>query len=133
MSVGKETNISELGNIPCNFEVKNTVNQIEILQNTDVFITHCGMNSVNESLYYGVPMVLFPQQSEQGAVAQRVSDLGAGIKLKKNRSEVIKEAVSIIINNKNYKNKAKEIGESFRKAGGAKKGADTILRIIESN
>lgn len=66
-------------------------------------------------------------------MAQRVSDLGAGIKLKKNRPEVIKEAVSIIINNKNYKNKAKEIGESFRKAGGAKKGADTILRIIESN
>lgn len=133
MSVGKETNISELGNIPSNFEVKNTVNQIEILQNTDVFITHCGMNSVNESLYYGVPMLLFPQQSEQGAVAQRVSDLGAGIKLKKNRPEVIKEAVSIIINNKDYRNKAKEIGESFRKAGGAKKEADTILKIIESN
>ncbi|MFU7518185.1 glucosyltransferase, partial [Clostridium sp. HCS.1] len=54
MSVGKETNISELGNIPCNFEVKYTVTHIDILQYTDVFITHCGMNSVNESLYYGV-------------------------------------------------------------------------------
>lgn len=27
------------------------------------------MNSVNESLYYGVLMVLYPQQSEQGAEA----------------------------------------------------------------
>ncbi len=132
MSVGKETNISELGNIPSNFEVKNTVNQIKILQNTDVFVTHCGMNSVNESLYYGVPLVLFPQQSEQGAVAQRVSDLGAGIKLKKNTPEVIKETVSIIMNNKDYRKNAKGIGKSFKKAGGAKKGADAILKIIES-
>ena len=130
MSVGKETKISELGNIPSNFEVENSVDQIRILQNSDVFITHCGMNSVNESLYYGVPMVLFPQQSEQGAVAQRVSELGAGIMLKKDSPELIKEYVSMILNNKDYRDKAKEIGESFRKAGGAKKGADVILKII---
>lgn len=133
MSVGKGTNISELGNIPDNFEVQNMVDQIKTLQSTDVFITHCGMNSVNESLYYGVPMVLFPQQSEQGAVAKRVSDLGAGIILKNNNKDLIKESALMIINNKDYKDKAIEIGESFRKAGGAKKGADVILKVIDSN
>ena len=106
MSVGKETKITDLGNIPDNFEVKNTVDQIRTLQNTDVFITHCGMNSVNESLYYGVPMVLFPQQSEQGAVAQRVNDLGAGILLKKDNPELINETVIKIINNNIYKENA---------------------------
>ncbi len=131
MSVGKETNISELGDIPNNFEVENTVDQIKVLQNTDVFITHCGMNSVNESLYYGVPMVLFPQQSEQRAVAQRVSDLGAGVMLKKDSPELIEKSVSMIMDNKDYRDKAKEIGKSFRKAGGAKKGADVILKIID--
>ncbi len=131
MSVGKETNISELGDIPNNFEVENTVDQIKTLQNTDVFITHCGMNSVNESLYYGVPMVLFPQQSEQRAVAQRVSDLGAGVMLKKDSPELIEKSVSMIMDNKDYRDKAKEIGKSFRKAGGAKKGADVILKIID--
>ena len=131
MSVGKETNISQLGDIPNNFEVENTVDQIKVLQNTDVFITHCGMNSVNESLYYGVPMVLFPQQSEQRAVAQRVSDLGAGVMLKKDSPELIEKSVSMIMDNKDYRDKAKEIGKSFRKAGGAKKGADVILKIID--
>lgn len=33
------------------------------------------MNSVNESLYYGVPMVLFPQHIEQGLVAKRTAEL----------------------------------------------------------
>lgn len=79
MSVGKGTIISDLGYIPNNIEVKNSVEQIKVLQNTDVFITHCGMNSVNDSLYYGVTMVLFPQHSEQGLVAKRVHVLGAGI------------------------------------------------------
>ena len=59
MSVGANILINDLGDVPSNFEIKNIVDQINVFQNTDVFIAHCGMNSVNESLYYGVPMVLF--------------------------------------------------------------------------
>ncbi len=133
MSVGKGTAIEELGNIPNNFEVKNTVEQIKVLQNVDVFITHCGMNSVNESLYYGVPMVLYPQQEEQGMVAKRVSDLGAGVFLKYNSPEYIKEAVLKVMNNDNYKKNANKLAKSFKDAGGAKKAADSILKVIDAS
>ncbi len=61
---------------------------------TDVFVTHSGMNSVNESLYYGVPMVLFPQHSEQRMVAKRVVHLGAGIMLKRINQKVLKSSIS---------------------------------------
>lgn len=77
----KEFDIKKLGYIPNNFQVENSVEQVIVLQSTDVFITHCGMNSVNEGLYYGETMVLFPNHSEQRMVAQRVYDLGAGIML----------------------------------------------------
>ena len=117
MSVGKNTDIKSLGDIPNNFCIKNSVNQIEVLQNSDVFITHCGMNSVNESLYYGVPMVLFPQHSEQKKVSDRVSDLEAGI----------------ILNNNKYKENAIKISESFNSAGGSKRASDIILEIIDKN
>ena len=133
MSVGKDTDIESLGDIPDNFSVKNSVKQIEVLQNTDVFITHCGMNSVNESLYYEVPMVLFPQQSEQKMVGQRVADLGAGIMLKKNNIEEIKKAVLDVISNNNYKENAVKLSKSFHSAGGAKKASDVILKIIDSS
>ncbi|HBA02769.1 MAG TPA: glucosyltransferase, partial [Clostridium sp.] len=99
MSVGKDTVIEDLGYIPDNFQVKNSVEQIIVLQNTDVFITHCGMNSVNESLYYGVPMVLYPQHEEQGMVAKRVADLKAGIFLKGNNPKSIKDAVLQVMDN----------------------------------
>ncbi|MDD5015971.1 MAG: glycosyltransferase [Atribacterota bacterium] len=131
MSVGKDTTLESLGKIPSNMEVKNWVNQIEVLQRADVFISHCGMNSVNESLYFGVPIVTFPQHSEQGLVAKRVVDLGAGIPLRKNNSELIYEAVQEILTNESYKEKARKIGEGFKKSGGAKKAASFILDVIE--
>lgn len=133
MSVGKDTDIKILGNIPNNFCIKNSLNQIEVLQNSDVFITHCGMNSVNESLYYGVPMVLFPQQSEQRMVAQRVFDLGAGSMLKKNNIEYIKKITLEVMNNDKYKENAISLSKTFHRAGGAKKASDAILNIIDTN
>jgi len=123
--------IEELGYIPDNFQVKNSVRQIVVLQDTDVFITHCGMNSVNESLYYGVPMILYPQQEEQGMVAKRVSDLGAGIFLKGNNPKYIKDAVLQVMDNKDYKKSANKLAGSFKNAGSAKKAANFILKAID--
>ncbi|WP_195262926.1 macrolide family glycosyltransferase [Clostridium sp. 1001275B_160808_H3] len=132
MSIGKGTSISELGTIPDNFEVRNSVEQIKVLQDVEVFITHCGMNSVNESLYYGVPMVMYPQQSEQGMVCRRVADLDAGIVLKRNSPKCIKEGVLEVFSNHKYKENAEKLGKSFRSEGGYKKAAEAILKIIEN-
>ena len=133
MSVGKNTDIKSLGHIPNNFCIKNSVNQIEVLQNSDVFITHCGMNSVNESLYYGVPMVLFPQHSEQKMVCDRVSDLEAGIILNNNSIESIKNSTLDVLDNDKYKENAMKLSESFNSAGGSKRASDIILDIIDKN
>lgn len=133
MSVGKGTSIGSLGEIPNNFVVKQNVEQIEVLQNTDVFITHCGMNSVSESLYYSVPMILFPQQSEQKMVANRVVNLGAGIMLKGVKPSHIYSAVQQVMTNTRYKGSARKLAESFRNSGGAKKAADTVLQVVGEN
>lgn len=132
MSVGENTEVNDLGKIPHNFEVKNRVDQIEVLNKSHVFITHCGMNSVNESLYYGVPMVLFPQHSEQSMVAERTAALGAGLILRKNKPGDIKQAIEHILNDATYKENANKISESFKLAGGAKKAADVIIDLIDN-
>lgn len=133
MSVGKDTDIKSLGHIPDNFQIEKRVEQVKVLQETDAFITHCGMNSVSESLYYSVPMILFPQHSEQRMVAERVASLGAGIILKKSKPELIRDAVFKVINDNEYKENANKLAKSFHYAGGAQKAADAVLKVIEES
>lgn len=129
MSVGEIVDLDELGSIPPHFRVERSVNQIEVLQQVELFITHCGMNSVNEALYYGVPLVLFPQTNEQGGVAYRVNELGAGTYLKENSVTAIQVAVKEVMENISYRENASKIAEGFHKCGGPKMAADKILSI----
>ncbi len=79
MSIGNKTEISDLGNIPKNFIVKNYVPQTELLKYTKLFITHGGMNSTHEGIYNGVPLVVIPQSADQPVIARQVENLGAGV------------------------------------------------------
>ena len=133
MSVGEFIDLESLGDIPSNFTIERTVNQIEVLQQVDGFLTHCGMNSVNEALYYKVPMVLFPQTPEQYGVANRVSELGAGIYLKDNTVNCIKESIKKLLENTSFNKSAEIISNSFKKTGGYKLAADKIENIIKFN
>lgn len=130
ISAGKDTDISSMKKAPANFDIQPYVNQLKVLSSTDVFITHCGMNSVNESLYMGVPMVLFPQHSEEAAVAARVEQLKAGFRLKKDNAKHIKKAVSEVLENAEYKENAAKLMRDFRNSGGAKEAAAFIESVL---
>ena len=67
-----------LGSIPENIFACGFVPQVEVLGHTDVFLTHCGMNSVNEALSLGVPMVAMPFINDQVTNARRIVELGLG-------------------------------------------------------
>ncbi len=133
MSVGNIIDLNSLGTIPENIKVERNVDQIHVLQQADAFLTHCGMNSVNEALYYQVPLILFPQTNEQSGVAYRVNELGAGIYLKENSTDAIRQAVKEILENNSFKEHAKKIAESFYRCGGAKKAAEKILSVSKKN
>lgn len=64
--------------------------------------THHGMNSANESLYMGTPMVLFPQHSEENAVDTRVEQLGAGLRLRRATPAEIRKAVQTVLDEQKY-------------------------------
>lgn len=126
ISVGSVIQPEELGELPDNIQVGQRVNQIEVLQRTDVFLSHCGMNSANESLFYEVPMVMFPQGADQGVVADRIAELGAGVLLKKYTAKDIRNAIELVLHNSQYKENAKKISESFKRSGGVKEAVDKI-------
>ncbi|MBQ8638083.1 MAG: glucosyltransferase [Lachnospiraceae bacterium] len=130
LSVGKNTDLSKLGEIPAYFTVLPYVNQLEVLAKSDVFVTHCGMNSVQESLYLGVPMVLFPQHSEEYAVAHRAEELGTGVRIKRASVKTLKKAVQEVIKNPQYKKNAMEMRENFMQCAGPAGAAAWIEKVI---
>ncbi len=71
-----------LGPIPANIFAYSFVPQLEVLQKADLFITHCGMNSVNEAMSLGVPMLAMPIINDQIANAKRIAELGIGMRMR---------------------------------------------------
>ncbi len=131
ISVGEQVSKNAFDDLPDNICVYTTVDQIAVLEKADVFITHCGMNSVSESLYYGVPLVMFPKTSEQGGVAQRVLQLGAGIMLEKQDAASIKKAVEEVLSEDGYKKNVQKIADGFKRCVGAKGAADKIIKTCK--
>ncbi len=114
-----------------NIKILPYADQVSILKTADVFITHCGMNSTNEGLYFGVPLVMYPQTAEQKTVAQRVKQLGAGIMPGIFSPEEILNSCLLLVNDTSYKAKAEIIGQSFKQCGGAGLAAEKILEVCE--
>ncbi|OPX43790.1 oleandomycin glycosyltransferase [Ruminiclostridium hungatei] len=134
MSVGRNINMESFRDIPENFVIMDHVPQLEVLKHADLFITHGGMNSANESLYYSVPLIAVPHFFDQPIVAYRVAELGAGIVIEKDKvsPERLKEAAVSIFSNRGYRQNSEKAGKTLRAAGGYKRGVDEILNIINS-
>jgi len=127
ISIGSLTDKALLGNLPANVSVHESVDQIAVLQKADAFVSHCGMNSASEAMYFGVPLVMLPQTAEQGGVAGRVRQLGAGVMLK--RSDELLDAVNLVLTDPRYRENARKIALGFRKCKGAKAAAAKILSM----
>ena len=126
ISCGNVIDIGALGVLPDNVKVYPYVDQPDILSRADVFITHCGMNSVSESLYMATPLVLYPQTSEQRAVARRTIEIGAGLMLTDDSVQGIRSAVQEVLNNASYSTAAKACSEDFRSCIGTAGAAEFI-------
>ena len=129
LSVGDQVDLSAFGPMPEQIQVYPYVDQIAVLEKADVFLTHCGMNSVSEALYHGVPLVLLPKTSEQGAVAVRTEQLGAGVRLEKTDSDTIRRLTEQVLASPEYRKNAEIIGAGFRNCPGAAGAADKIEAV----
>ncbi len=129
-----DRHVGGLGPVPSNFVVQASVPQLAVLRRARAFVSHGGMNSVNESLASGVPLVVVPQMSEQAVVGQRVAELGAGICLKSEEAsaERLRESVLRLLTG-TFQPRVDGIRESFEQAGGARRAADAISTFVNAD
>jgi MGT family glycosyltransferase len=128
MAVGEQTNPAELGTIPSNVRIRPFFPQLQVLRRTAVFITHAGMNSTMEALYFAVPMLAVPQQPEQAATARRIADLGLGHQLAPEdvAPEALRTGADALQAGDQVRRNVAAMSEVVRTAGGAPAAADAI-------
>ncbi|MDZ4688794.1 MAG: macrolide family glycosyltransferase [Planctomycetaceae bacterium] len=129
MSVGKKTNIAELGAIPDNFVIRDFMPQVELLKRADLFISHGGLGSVNESLNYGVPLLMWTQNPEHAYNSSCVVRLGAGVVLRNAdlKPAALRQKTLAALRNDRLRQSAVSMRDVFRKAGGSQRAAEEIL------
>ncbi|KAI4372787.1 hypothetical protein MLD38_010976 [Melastoma candidum] len=116
-------------------------NQVEVLSNPSVgcFVTHCGWNSTSESLVCGVPMVAFPQWSDQQTNSKLVEEVWrTGVLVEKANGEGVVEAEEIerflqmVLGDgekgRELRGNAKKLGELAKKAAKDGGSSDNNLR-----
>jgi MGT family glycosyltransferase len=122
--------IAPLKEKPENFVIRQYVPQLQVLQRAKLFITHSGMNSMHESLYYGVPVISVPQAADQFLIGKRAAALGAGIYMEKPTADRLRKAADKIFGDPKYAAAAAKLGKGFREAGGAKAAAEDVIQYM---
>ncbi|MBV5123609.1 UDP-glucosyltransferase [Bacillus halotolerans] len=116
IAAGEKADLTKLKQAPENFIIAPYVPQLEVLEHSDVFITHGGMNSVNEGIHFNVPLVVMPHDKDQPMVAQRLSELQAGYTISKDEvnAQLLKQGIEEVLQNDQYLEGIKRINQSFQ-------------------
>jgi hypothetical protein len=125
MSIGKDVDKKELGDIPDNFYVLNYAPQLQILPQTDIFINHGGNNSINEAFFLNnLPILVIPQELTQDENVKAIEKYEAGLSLDKEEisAELLRESVDTYLADKEkYQKGIAKIVESFKEARNERK------------
>ncbi|XP_074658927.1 uncharacterized protein LOC141911752 [Tubulanus polymorphus] len=124
----KEMKISE------NIHIVNWMPQNDILghPNTRLFVTHCGNNGRYEALYHGIPMLVFPFDSDQPVNAIRLERRGFGLRMdmKTFKPDELAKNMHEIIENPRYKNAIQKSSDIFRDLPNPREKAASVVEHV---
>ncbi|GHE46942.1 macrolide family glycosyltransferase [Streptomyces cellulosae] len=126
------TDPAALGDLPDDVIARRFVPQPELLDRAALFVTHGGMNSVNEALYAGVPVLVVPQGADQPQVARRVTELGTGLTVRpEDATETAVYALARrLLTEPRFRDAATALRAEQRRAGGHLRAADEIEALL---
>jgi len=105
--------------------------QTTIINQVDLVITHGGNNTTTESLHFGKPMIVLPLFWDQYDNAQRIHELGFGIRLDTysfTDTEML-GALDTLLGDHDLRQKLAKQGERIRARDGLSVGANVIESV----
>lgn len=82
--------------LPDNVTIVPWAQQIGVLQVSTIMINHGGLGTIKECIYFGVPMIVFPDRYDQPTNAERVVFHGLGVRSDINNISVETLTLSIL-------------------------------------
>ena len=109
--------------------------QLELLARASLAITHAGLNTVMQALSCGVPLVALPITHDQPAIAARVAHSGAGkvIPAASINPASLRAAVSQVLKEPRYRERARALSCSIARAGGVERAADIVDSVLATH
>ncbi|KAI8539690.1 hypothetical protein RHMOL_Rhmol09G0202500 [Rhododendron molle] len=131
LPVGFLDRVGDLGMV-----VEGWAPQAKILMHSSTggFVSHCGWNSVLESIKFGVPIIAIPMHLDQPLNARLVEDVGVGVEVKRDetgrldRKEIARVIRRIVVekHGMEVRNKVRELSENM-----AMKEVEEIDEVVE--
>jgi MGT family glycosyltransferase len=105
--------------------------QTSVIPHTDLVITHGGNNTTTESLHFGKPMVLLALFWDQHDNAQRMHELGLGVRLDTYRftDAQMHGALDRLLGNHDLRARLNAASRIIQQRDGLRKAADLIERV----
>jgi MGT family glycosyltransferase len=102
--------------------------QTSIIGQVDLVITHGGNNTTTEALHFGKPMICLPLFWDQYDNAQRMHELGVGVRLAPYTCSAasLRAAIDRLLADTSLRNKLAAAGERIRASDGLRQAADLI-------
>jgi MGT family glycosyltransferase len=108
-----------------------TLPQTTLMPQVDLVITHGGNNTTTEAMHNGLPMILLPLFWDQYDNAQRVHELGFGVRLATYAfaDGELTGAVDRLLADTVLRERMAAIGRNIRERDGLRRGAEIIERV----
>lgn len=105
--------------------------QTKVIPQVDLVISHGGNNTVTETLHFGKPLIVLPLFWDQYENAQRIDELGFGIRLATYHfaDEQLTGAVDTLLADTALRERLDGIGAAIRARDGLRVGADVIEQV----
>lgn len=118
--------------LPPSIRVEASVPQLEVLSRASLFLNHAGIGSVREALYFGVPMILFPDESDQPGLTARLVHHKLGLRgdIRAKDARVITERVDALLGRTDILAAVKAMRQSCRGSIELEQGVDVIERAL---
>jgi MGT family glycosyltransferase len=128
--VSKGPRAEEFG-LPANMWGEPRVPQTSIIPEVDLVITHGGNNTVTESLHFGKPMIVLPLFWDQYDNAQRIDELGFGVRLPAYdfADEDLTGAIEALLADEPLRRSLDVLGDRIRERDGKVVAADRIEEV----